>query len=95
MASADPDRIRVEVVYALPGEQALVALEVPAGTTAGGAIERSGLSQRYAAGAGKVGIFGRIVDAATVLQDGDRVEIYRPLVADPKTARRQRASRKT
>ena len=94
MVPAETGRIRVEVAYALPGAQALVALEVPAGTTVGEAIARSGVAQRFAIGAGKVGIFGRVVSAATALQDGDRVEIYRPLIAEPKAARRQRAARK-
>lgn len=94
MVSAERGRIRIEVVYALPGEQALVALEVPAGTTVGDAIARSGLDRRFAIGAARAGIYGRVVSAATALQDGDRVEIYRPLIADPKAARRQRAGRK-
>ena len=83
----------IEVVYALPDEQALVALSVPRGTTAGEAVERSGLAARFpeiAVGA-KLGVFGKVVAPDTPLASGDRVEIYRPLLADPKQARRGRA----
>ena len=86
--------IRVEVVYALPNEQALVALEVQEGTTARQAVEQSGLVARFPEidpERMKLGIFGRVAAADTALRDGDRVEIYRPLEADPKDARRARA----
>jgi len=86
--------IRVEVVYALPGEQPLVALVLPEGTIVQQAIERSGLLSRFPdidPARAKVGIFGRVTPADTELRDGDRVEIYRPLQADPKDARRTRA----
>ena len=90
-----PDSVRVSVVYATPDRQFLRELELPAGATVGTAIERSAI----AADAGiaddalrRVGIFGRLVDHATVLRDGDRVEIYRPLKVDPKEARRRRAA---
>ena len=88
------ETIRVEVVYALAQRQGLVALEVPVGTTVEQAIERSGLSRRFpqmVVDPTALGIFSRKVPADTVLQEGDRVEIYRPLVADPKEVRRQRA----
>ena len=88
--------IRVEVVYALPGEQVLIALEVGQGTTALQALEHSGLLRRYPEidPAGPIGIFGRVTDPDTPLRDGDRVEIYRSLLADPKDARRARARRR-
>src|SRR5262249_25620826 len=91
--------IRVEVVYALPDEQALVALEMEEGATVREAIERSGLLARFPdidpAGM-KVGIFGRVTKVDTPLRGGDRVEIYRSLKIDPKEARRGRAGpRKT
>jgi len=87
--------IRVEVVYALPGEQALVALEVAAGTTAGEAVRRSGIPARWPdADTRCIGVFGEHVDPGRVLEDGDRVEIYRPLLADPKEARRETARRR-
>jgi putative ubiquitin-RnfH superfamily antitoxin RatB of RatAB toxin-antitoxin module len=90
-------RLRVEVAYALCDEQALIALEVEEGASAREAVERSGLLQRYPeitlARAG-LGIFGKPVEPDRRLRDGDRVEIYRPLLADPKDARRERAERR-
>jgi putative ubiquitin-RnfH superfamily antitoxin RatB of RatAB toxin-antitoxin module len=87
--------LRIEVVYALPGEQVVIALSVPEGTTAAEALERSGLAERFPeTAASPIGVFGRVVAPDTALSDGDRVEIYRPLVADPKQARRRRAAGK-
>lgn len=96
MAHVKPGAIRVEVVYALPGEQALVTLELPAGASVADAIEASGLVQRFPEidrRHNRVGIFGKVSNRRTVLREGDRVEIYRPLIAEPKEARRQRARR--
>ena len=87
--------IRVEVAFAAPDRQALVALEVPAGTRVGEAIERSGVLTEFAGmipGPPTVGIWGKVVAPDTVLSAGDRVEIYRPLTVDPKEARRRRAA---
>jgi putative ubiquitin-RnfH superfamily antitoxin RatB of RatAB toxin-antitoxin module len=86
-------RLAIEIVYARPQEQVVIALDVPAGTTAGEAVERSGLAARFPEVAGdlKLGIFGSAVTPDTPLSGGDRVEIYRPLTADPKQARRGRA----
>lgn len=87
-------RLRVEVVYALPREQALVALEVEEGTTARQAAQRSGLARRFpSAGIERapLGIFGRRVAPDAPLRDGDRVEIYRALATDARSARRARA----
>lgn len=95
MADASP-RFRVEVVYALPAEQALIELEVEEGTTVGEAIERSGIPARYPEARivrGNVGIFGRPVELEAPVRAGDRVEIYRSLITDPKQARRERARR--
>ena len=86
----------VEVAYALPERQVLLELEVEEGTTIRQAIERSGILQRYPGiqlARGRVGIFGRRVELDAPLRDGDRVEIYRPLVADPREARRRRVKR--
>lgn len=86
--------IRVEVVLAMPERQELVALDVEAGTTLAEAIELSGLPEKFEGfelDLKNVGIFGHKTDQQQVLQAGDRVEIYRPLVADPKEVRRQRA----
>jgi putative ubiquitin-RnfH superfamily antitoxin RatB of RatAB toxin-antitoxin module len=89
--------IRVEVAYALPEEQLILQVEGEAGLTVQEAIESSGILQRFPEidlGGNKVGIFGKIARLDGPLRPGDRVEIYRPLVADPKEARRERAARK-
>lgn len=86
--------LRVEVVYALPREQVLVTLEMEQGATVRGAIERSGIPARFPearVAEGNLGIFGRPVALDEPLRDGDRVEIYRPLTAEPGEARRERA----
>lgn len=91
-----PNQLKIEVVYALRDEQVLIALDLEEGVTVGQAIERSGILQRYPHVElilGRVGIFGKVVDLGTRLRDGDRVEIYRPLEADPKEARRRRVKR--
>jgi len=84
--------ISVEVVYAAPDRQLVVPLRLAGGSTVAEALARSGLAPRLEAG-GAVGIFGRACAPDTVLHDGDRVEIYRPLAEDPKVARRKRAAR--
>ncbi len=93
MASAE--RIRVEVAYAGgDGRQYLLPVVVPAGATVVVAIERSGILGQCPdidLTRNRVGIFSRLCGLDTVLEDGDRVEIYRPLLIDPKEARRQRA----
>jgi putative ubiquitin-RnfH superfamily antitoxin RatB of RatAB toxin-antitoxin module len=96
-SSSNPEQpITIEIVYALPHEQTVITVELPGGSTVGQAIVKSGLEARYPdlnLSATKLGIYGRVVSADTVLEDGDRVEIYRALLADPKQARRRRASR--
>lgn len=86
--------LRVEVVYALPERQVLIALEVEEGTTALAAVERSGILRQFPQADLRrdgVGVFGKRVAPDTLLREGDRVEIYRALIADPKEARRERA----
>lgn len=100
---ADFDLIRVEVAYALPHQQKIIALLVEPGTTAMQAAERSGIVQYFPEidlGNAKMGIFGQAfgtkglnVAESYLLHDGDRVEIYRPLSADPKEVRRKRAEK--
>ena len=90
----DSHKIRVEVVLAMPERQELVSLDVAKGTTVAEAIEISGLPEKFKGfelDLKSVGIFGQKADPAKVLREGDRVEIYRPLIADPKEVRRQRA----
>jgi uncharacterized protein len=89
-------KFRVEVVYALPERQTLIALEVEEGTTALEAIEQSGILRQFPQADPRrngVGVFGKQVALDTPLREGDRVEIYRPLIADPKAARHERAKR--
>lgn len=97
MAIDAADMITVEVAYALPQVQTMIALDVKNGTTAAEAIALSGILDSYPEikkriGNYKLGIFGKIVSGDTVLRAMDRVEIYRPLIANPKEARRQRAA---
>lgn len=86
--------LTIEVAYALPQKQELVQLTLPPGCTAQQAIDASGLRQKYPEidlAKNKVGIFGKLSKLDTPLRDRDRVEIYRPLIADPKEVRRKRA----
>lgn len=87
--------LRVEVAFATPGRQRVISLEVPAGTAAAQAVLLSGIAaefpQEEVAGA-PLGVFGHHVPPDFPLADGDRVEIYRPLRADPKAIRRERAA---
>jgi putative ubiquitin-RnfH superfamily antitoxin RatB of RatAB toxin-antitoxin module len=89
--------IDVEVAYALPGRQALLRLTVPAGCTALEAARLSRIEEQFEglelSEASRLGIFGQVVSPGQVLQAGDRVEIYRPLQADPKEVRKERAAR--
>lgn len=90
------DTIAVEVAYAGPEGQWLLRVDVPRGATIADAIRASGIGDTVPGIASmdhKVGIFGRLATPANVLEAGDRVEIYRELVADPKEGRRQRAAR--
>jgi putative ubiquitin-RnfH superfamily antitoxin RatB of RatAB toxin-antitoxin module len=87
--------LSVEVVYATPDEQVLEQLVVPADATIESVIHRSGLLQRFPEidlAVNKVGVFGKAAALSAGLNDGDRIEIYRPLIADPKEARKKRAA---
>jgi putative ubiquitin-RnfH superfamily antitoxin RatB of RatAB toxin-antitoxin module len=85
--------MRVEVVYALPHGQERLLLEMRARSTVQDAIRASGLLARHPEMAvGRIGVWGRAVTPQTLLRDRDRVEIYRPLMADPKEIRRKRAA---
>jgi putative ubiquitin-RnfH superfamily antitoxin RatB of RatAB toxin-antitoxin module len=87
---AESGTIEVEVVYALPERQALVAIALPAGATAGDAIEQSGIARQFPEqdlAACQLGIWGRLADRDQLLEDGDRVEVYRTLEIDPREAR--------
>ena len=88
--------IRIEVVYPLKTEQKIIGLSVPEGTTLKEAVERSGILAQQPeidlGGTNKTGIWNKLAKLDVVLRDRDRVEIYRPLIADPKEVRRQRAA---
>ena len=89
--------LRVEVAYAAREKQVLIALEVPPGTTVREAIARSGITARIreiVIAPERVGIFGKLVELDALVCDGNRVEIYRPLLIDPKEARRRRGKRR-
>jgi hypothetical protein len=88
------DLILVEVAYALPEEQLILEIEVPADCDVEEAIKRSGILERYPQinlDTDKVGIFGKMCKLNAGLHNKDRIEIYRPLIADPKESRRQKA----
>ena len=92
----EADAIAVEVAYALPDKQAIIPLRVPPGTTAREAVARSGIEKQFPGlqteGA-DLGVFGKAVPPEHPLSSGDRVEIYRPLLIDPKEARKERAAK--
>jgi putative ubiquitin-RnfH superfamily antitoxin RatB of RatAB toxin-antitoxin module len=87
--------VTVEVVFARPERQTVRRVRLPAGSTVEDAVRASGLAEELGdLGPGAVGIYGKAVPAMTVVREGDRVEIYRPLRADPKDLRQARAARK-
>ncbi len=88
---------RVEVAYATPARQEVIEVSVSPGATVGEVIRVSGLLEKHPEidlSRNRVGIFGELVRPRDAVHDGDRVEIYRPLIADPKEARRRRATKK-
>jgi putative ubiquitin-RnfH superfamily antitoxin RatB of RatAB toxin-antitoxin module len=87
--------ITVEVAYALPNQQLIIPLKVSEGCTAEEAVMKSGILHKFPdinLTQHKLGIFGKVTKNNTPLRHLDRVEIYRPLIADPKEVRRQRAA---
>lgn len=88
--------LSIEVCYALPDGQTLIALALAQGATVREALDASGILQRYPQinlTEQKVGVFGKLKSLDTVLADHDRVEIYRPLIVDPKAARQRRVEK--
>lgn len=84
--------LRVSVVAAMPGCQEVVEVELPEGSTVADAVAAARVVERYPELAGAaVGIWARRCASEAVLRDGDRVELYRALIADPKQQRRARA----
>ncbi len=89
------DKINVEVAYALPDKQKLIDFKVPKGTNAIEAVKLSGVVQFFpdiSLEDAHLGIFSQHIEHDQVLKEGDRVEIYRPLLADPKEVRKRRAA---
>ncbi|MBF0562397.1 MAG: RnfH family protein [Alphaproteobacteria bacterium] len=89
--------MKIGVIFAASGRQIWLTPEVPDGTTVKGAIERSGILQQCPEidlEKNKVGIFGKVVALDSVVEDGTRIEIYRPITADPKKVPRRAAATK-
>jgi putative ubiquitin-RnfH superfamily antitoxin RatB of RatAB toxin-antitoxin module len=94
MASAA--EVRVQVAYATPSRQFVKTVVLPAGSRVNAAIAASGVLDEFPEidlAVNRIGMFGEPVEPGAVLEDGDRVEIYRPLIADPRETRRRRAAR--
>ncbi len=95
MSSENVELIQVEVAYARPDVQVIIPLKVHQGATVEEAVKLSGVLDNYPEidlAQNKVGIFGKLTKLKAALRAGDRVEIYRPLIADPKEVRKQRAA---
>ncbi|QQC64457.1 RnfH family protein [Paraburkholderia ginsengisoli] len=89
-------RLSIEVCYAASEGQTLIAVDLPEGATLQQALDASGILQRYPAidlNTQKVGVFGKLKPLDAVLADHDRVEIYRPLLVDPKLSRQRRVEK--
>jgi len=92
-----PDEMIVEIAYALPEEQVIISIKVPTIFNVQQAIEKSGIQKKFPGidlSKNKVGIFGKKTTLDQPLNDRDRIEIYRPLILDPKEMRRKRAAKK-
>lgn len=91
-----PALINIEVAYALPTKQVLIDVAIAEGATVEQAIEVSNILSQFPSidlKKTKVGIWSRVVRLTETLKDGDRIEIYRPLIADPKEIRKRRAEK--
>lgn len=89
--------MRIEVAYARPDTQVILPVEVEEGATVGEAISLSGILDQFSdidLDKNKVGVFGKVATLDQPLREHDRVEIYRPLIADPKASRKKRAAKK-
>jgi len=95
MSTDHAEYIEVEVAYARPDTQVIVPVKVEKGATVEEAIQHSGILHNFMEidlTANKVGVFGKLTKLSAPLRSGDRVEIYRTLIADPKEVRKQRAA---
>jgi len=88
---------QIEVAYATPEKQLIISVNLPLGSTIGEAIQQSGIKQRFPEidlQHQAVGIFSQLKSLNDLVQEGDRIEIYRPLYLDPKEARKMKAKKK-
>ena len=95
MVSDNSVLIRAEVAYARPDVQVIIAVEIPEGATVEQVIIQSRIQERFPEidlKTAKVGVFGKLGKLSSTVRPGDRVEIYRPLLADPKAVRKKRAA---
>ena len=93
MNESEIEMMNVEVAYARPDKQVIISVEAELGSTIENVIEKSGVMEQFSEidlTKNKVGIFGKLSKKTAELKAGDRVEIYRPLIADPKEVRRKR-----
>jgi uncharacterized protein len=96
MPQNNSELLDIEVAYATPDREIIIALKLPRGSSANDAIERSGILQKAPKidlAKNKIGIYGKLCSLNYVLYQHDRVEIYRPLTIDPKEIRRLRAGK--
>lgn len=92
----EDNQLHIEVVYGVPNKQELLSVVVPENTTVEQAIVESGILSLFPdidLSVNKVGVWNRTVKLSEVLRDTDRIEIYRPLIADPKEVRKRRAEK--
>jgi putative ubiquitin-RnfH superfamily antitoxin RatB of RatAB toxin-antitoxin module len=92
---SNPAMIRVEVAYARPDRQVIIPVELPEGATLEQAIAQSRIQEQFPEiqlQTAKVGVFGKLSKLSATARTGDRIEIYRPLLADPKEVRKKRAA---
>jgi putative ubiquitin-RnfH superfamily antitoxin RatB of RatAB toxin-antitoxin module len=93
--SLHPSSIRVEVAYAQPDRQLIIPIEIAEGATLEQAIIQSRIQEQFPEiqlQTAKVGVFGKLSKLSAIARTGDRIEIYRPLLADPKEVRKKRAA---
>lgn len=92
---ASSEKFDIEVAYARPDSQVILTLKVDTDTTVEEAIRHSGILEQFpeiSMDGIKAGVFGKLTKLSSTLRPGDRIEIYRPLIADPKAVRKQRAA---
>ena len=90
------DKTTIEIAYATPELQKIIECEIDSGVSPRDAVRQSGIRQYFAdidTDSCKLGVFGKSISEDYDLVDGDRIEIYRPLIADPREVRRQRAAK--